>query len=493
MKWWNSTTNVALRSSGSRFVLSGQPQSFASFPPSVLPIEGSRVDSLLQLSIGRGTPQAEQWNRVAQLVATTRELRTTVLGCSTSVGCGSADPSPKCDASRGWPRLYHDAVQSDLHAMLPGWAYSVTTRAIAKNAVDPTYFAQCTTSFVDDRTNIVLVEFFTNLFGVFRQGNHTGLDATIEEIRRAAPNAAIVFVVWVKELVSRATLQLRSLIDVVAKRQSVDVVDLPHALLYMARASTRQVRATSWYAKGGNDHHPNGPGHWLMASAAARLVATRLGDAVPARTTLSNAQTIQSVGMYCADCNRLNLVKKQVCYNSADELPLARTPRGTWALVDEGGEKGVAKLGYVSTHVGDAVHLIMAPSLCAAGTGLVRLGYHLSTRPGQGALHLTCTGCVCKALHGILGPVSPFPTVQTDVRLVDARYFSIPGQLNGSLSVTASTNFGLAPLKHAAAHTAACTLRVEHVTSKIPRGERSRVRIDSLAVSTKCPQQNKAV
>ena len=121
--------------------------------------------------------------------------------------------------------------------------------------------------------------------------------------------------------------------------------------------------------------------------------------------------------------------------------------------------------------------------LCAGGNGSasVRIGYHMSTRPGQGALLLRCRGCACRGLSGILASVSPFPVVQTDVRLADGRYFSLPGR-NGSLSITASTLFAVQPWGDG--HP--CTVLVQHVRSALPRSDHSRVRLDSMAVSTKC-------
>ena len=80
--------------------------------------------------------------------------------------------------------------------------------------------------------------------------------------------------------------------------------------------------------------------------------------------------------------------------------------------------------------------------------------------------------------------VSPFPLVQTDVQLVDSRYFSVPGNLNGSLSVTASTTFAVQP----SSNSEACVVSVQHMRSKMPRSDTSRVRIDALAFSTKCPR-----
>ena len=477
--WW--TTINLTRRSRSLFVLSSQPQTFPSRHPTNIPVDLLHVESAVNVTFPAAGLQSEQWNRVAKLVARRRQLRLAILGCSTSVGCGSADPSPRCDASRGWPRLFHDAVQGEL-GKLPGWMYGVHTRVTAKNAVDPTYFAQCTTSFVDDSTHVVLVEFFTNMFGLFKQGNRTGLDATIEAIRMAAPNAAVVFVVWLKEVSSPISVHLRSAIRRVAKRQRVDVVDLPIILFQMRH---RKVPVASWYANRGLDHHPNGPGHWLLATAAAHLVVHRLAEATPLTAVLSVAGTRHTADMYCADCIAKRLIKRQVCHNTASTLPLRMPLVGSWTLVDEGGDKGVSKPGYVSTVIGDVAELVVASPLCPLGSSLIRLGYHLSSRPGQGALNLSCIGCTCQGLQGILSTVSPFPIVETDTRLMDPRYFSMPDQATASLSVTASTSFTGSP--HPGPRPTECVVRVKHVASSLPRSERSRIRLDSMAVQTKCP------
>ena len=113
---------------------------------------------------------------------------------------------------------------------------------------------------------------------------------------------------------------------------------------------------------------------------------------------------------------------------------------------------------------------------------MVRLGYLMSTRPGQGALHLRCRGCTCTGLSAYLRPVAPFPVVETDVRLADEMHFALPGQRNGSLAVTASTMFGVAPNPSGAA----CIVVVEHRRSSAPRGTASRVRLDSMSYFTKC-------
>jgi hypothetical protein len=44
-------------------------------------------------------------------------------------------------------------------------------------------------------------------------------------------------------------------------------------------------------------------------------------------------------------------VTEEACYPSADVLPLVGPLQGSWSVVDEGGAKGVKKLGLLSTQV----------------------------------------------------------------------------------------------------------------------------------------------
>ena len=492
--WWTATArappdDASIGATSSHFLLSGVRQTFDAVPPASLPLEVTQAH--LEKLVPSMTAQADAWDHAAYVVARRRTLRVAVLGCSTTNGCGSADPDSRCDAARAWPRLFHDAALSALPQQLPGWRYGVRTSVYAKNAVDPSYFGQCTASFVDSDTHVVLLEFFTNLFGVIKQGNHSGLDATVAAVREVAPQAAIVFVVWLKEVKSRAAAELRAFIEGAARRQRAELLDVPRLLQALAaRGAPRAVPVDAWYANQphgkGKDHHPNGAGHALLANASAHLLARRLARAVP-----PNAWARDAPGggvAACAGCRPTTpmstpwakKVKTQTCFNSADGLPVAAPLNGSWRLVDEGGAKGVAKLGYLSTQLHDRLALRLG-ALCN-GSAYARLGYHMSTRPGQGSLLLSCRGCACRPLTGILAAVSPFPLVPTDALLADTRYFALPGQLNGSLSVTATTAFGVL----AGPPGSTCTVRVEHVRSARPRSAESRVRIDSLALTTKC-------
>ena len=80
--------------------------------------------------------------------------------------------------------------------------------------------------------------------------------------------------------------------------------------------------------------------------------------------------------------------EKEVCYLSADRIPVAKA--GDWSIVDEGGEKKIQKLGYLSRRVGDALRLgPIAPGTC--GSAEVNLGYLRSWRPDQGAFAIDCS------------------------------------------------------------------------------------------------------
>ena len=109
----------------------------------------------------------------------------------------------------------------------------------------------------------------------------------------------------------------------------------------------------------------------------------------------------------------------------------------------------------------------------------VRLGFHMTAKPGQGALHVTCPGCALCA--GIKSPFmrkfQPFPHVPTDAVLAaDELGNDDPSTRVRNLSVTASTLFSL----HATSP--GCRLHITHVRSAAPRLQTSRVRVDSLVL-----------
>ena len=58
----------------------------------------------------------------------------------------------------------------------------------------------------------------------------------------------------------------------------------------------------------------------------------------------------------------------EVCWGGR-ALPRAAPLNGTWSLVDDGGHKGVSKLGLASTAVGERAALGPLPGPATAGTG----------------------------------------------------------------------------------------------------------------------------
>ena len=197
---------------------------------------------------------------------------------------------------------------------------------------------------------------------------------------------------------------------------------------------------------------------------------------------------------------------RERCYNSAEQIPIAggdgSKSRGSavmsssgssangssansrgFALHDEGGHKGVKKLGYVSHHIGDT--MMLGPlELPVPGTAFccrhvrVRLGYLISTHGGAGAMHLKCVGaCTCRPVKStFLRATYPFPLVQTGARYNSV--VTVPEDEN--VTMTAFTIF-IALMEGAGPQP--CHLRINHVKGHPQSKEQhSRVRIDSLAL-----------
>lgn len=186
---------------------------------------------------------------------------------------------------------------------------------------------------------------------------------------------------------------------------------------------------------------------------------------------------------------------------------------GGWRLVDEGGAKGVRKMGLLSERVGSAIRL--GPLLPHVRCGMLtaQLGFLQSWRATQGAFHIQCTGCRCHAIPGFWSaPINPFPIVQTSTRRqgranngqptpgAGCNQYAGPspptahGAKSGNsardasavrcelqnASVTAATRFWVV-LEEGRS----CSLLLHHIT--YPHGpslSHSRVRIDSLSLST---------
>ena len=148
-------------------------------------------------------------------------------------------------------------------------------------------------------------------------------------------------------------------------------------------------------------------------------------------------------------------IEEEECHPSADDLPLASPLNGSWAVVDEGGHKGVHKLGLLSRQVGDTIDLLpwRGPTNCRWLK--VQLGYLVSAkRPTLGGIHIDCIGCQCASFRTPFPKLYPFPDIQTY-----AYYNDDPTYADGNMTVTAMTTFYAAgdpdPSKK-------CTVRLTH-------------------------------
>ena len=309
-----------------------------------------------------------------------------------------------------------------------------------------------------------------------------------------------------------------------------------------------------WYAMNGTNHHPTRAGHHLMGEIAARHVLRRLTHAITAAgggagTSFSDdsvagssddvtsdeadegggdaavrlPRTEHEISPTAATSTTAMAAQREVCFNSAEAMPVHHYG-GSWQLVDDGEKtKGVSKLGWASTRTDDPPLLLgPLPVLRAAGYGsngsngrsassstppfpvcnTVRLGYLFSTRAGQGDLRIHCAGaCSCYAVgssHGQWQATYPFPVVKTDAGADHgadpAAGYQQPPDRN--LSVTAMTEFTLvhsrppdSPSANASA-AALCMLEVYHLRPQLSAHERSgvatgtpttRVRVDTLS------------
>lgn len=533
-----------------------------------------------------------------------RSLRVGLLGCSTTAGCGALSPTRMCSQELSWGRHFHDALYVHARAAnkSPGshaaGFRSVSTSVNYKNAVEASFFWDCTRALLGGNRDVILLEVFQNMYA------HHSLNATVNAMRRALPNAAIVFVSWLKPHHMMSPTERNARHRDAASALGVDLVDVPSALHVLHKRGP--PASESLYARtpsGGQDHHPNRRGHELIGLLAARCVARRLGWAgisssaarIRAIHVATSAQANgPSVGTRMTVGGVANAVSSdrgttpaelatakaherltpdELCYNAADQMPVvlprhrpaASTSRvaatirppaqgstgiqpvaitgghlganagmmkdtivggggisssssglvsmgpsdspglrsAGFSLVDDGVAKGVRKLGYASSQVGDRIMIgpLNLPHSTHGGRGChgtvrVRLGYLVSTHPGMGALNLKCSSsCGCRPIKStFLRRVLPFPRLETNGRasgsplqLVDA---------NESVSITAYTIF-IAKLPnvssssmHGGASSRAgsgargCYVEVSHVRAHgVPRSSTSsRVRLDSLAI-----------
>ena len=473
----------------------------------------------------------DTWAHTAMRMLRTRTLRVHIFGFSVLNGCFAHDlgyqPTPKllCDPAWGWSRRMADALQSTL-TRTPGLGgVRVHTSTFAKSAVDPSFFAHCLGDMLQPETDVVLLEAGSNMYD-FAHGE-TGLPLAIPAIRAYVPHAAIALVGFVppdylrawttttrrSAAVSNATSNdhvhdhpLRALMARDARALNCDIIDIP-ALVQQRLTNVSALMAAGctapglhdipagggaflptlgqWFAMNGTNHHPTRAGHHLIGEIAARHVLRRLIHAAAATTAHATGGSNDTTAPWTArgeagsehgsewpasehGSTSTSSQEREVCFNSADAMPVRRSG-GSWQLVDEGEKsKGVAKFGWVSTRTEDPPLVIgplpvlraasaqsggrNATSTSAAAAPVfpvcntVRLGYLFATRAGQGDLRIRCAGtCSCSPVgspHGLWQATYPFPIVKTDARFDADKH---PADRN--ISVTAMTEFTLIHLR----------------------------------------------
>ena len=253
------------------------------------------------------------WRELAQRVSTTRRLSVAVLGCSTTAGCGAADPSPRCDRDSAWPQLMRRKLNGTMDVVL---------NVHAKNAVSADYFSHCTEALLPTSPppDVVLLEVFQNLFGP-----RSGLNDTIVAVRRATTRSkaklttALAFVDWTKQPwhSSTSSASLASLhreIKATSAAFGIDVVGVSSTL------HSRPEGVRHFYARNGHDHHPSRLGHMLIADAVSAYLIDRLHRAAAAAAPASVPASPQHEPK---GVSSRSLMHRERCYPTAPSLPIA--------------------------------------------------------------------------------------------------------------------------------------------------------------------------
>ena len=312
------------------------------------------------------------------------------------------------------------------------------------------YFSHCTSSYLAPDADVVLVEVANNLWG-------TAVGPLLAAVREASPKAAVAFVNWRADPPE---------IERAARQGAADVVRVGKVVNELDRK--RAVVKRHLFAKYGHDWvHPSARGHAFMGLVAARYVAARWAEGgerarvrvVEASQARSRAGTRSGRGARAGDgqdevaSNDTPSRPRpwETCYTRADRLPLLRSTTRLpatagagspgWSLIDEGGTKGVTKLGLASWHVGDTLDIgpIPGPHGVACTAFDATLGYLLSSsRTDQGAFSISCAGsCHCAPFASPKPALYPFSLVDTDARRSKDDFF----RQQPNVSVTATTSF----------------------------------------------------
>ena len=478
---------------------SGHLQTFA--PLALLQVPGAATLTSLKLDQSEiwKASNGAGWARAAADARAGRRLKVVVLGTSPTAGCGSAEDvlseeySPGqqhnrsvghlklCDPTRSWGRHLRDFLVRLLGTSAPDVEIS------PKSAAAANYFGRCTSSRVPKDTHIVLLEVLTNVFG-------SDLAQLLRAVRHAAPSAATAFVMWPNfNGLFRYDANRASMLAA-AESEGADAVDFKSLILAMRM---RNPKIPSFYAQDGRDLvHPNPSTHQLLGAVMAHHIARRLADAHRiecAPVGRENGQHARTNRGPRAARNEIRAENEsaafETCYDSAELLPVQPSSAG-FELVDEGGDKGVRKMGYVSHTVGGSLLLgpLPIPPERQCAMAAVSVGYLLSTqRKGQGAFRIGCEGCSCTAIHNpFQKELYPYPIVQTDASLA-----SSPVWRKTNVTITAVTEWWaliraetscyvrLTHLAHADQPSGAVR-RTEGHPTETPKT--NRIRIDSMSV-----------
>lgn len=391
-----------------------------------------------------------QWLEVARL-ARSQTAKIVAMGCSTSSGCGCSEPwqlwklprnvtvGRKCIAEKSWARRALDALEQLKQRHGLGFEMSVHF----KNAVRADHWAFCTSSYVPDDTSIVLLEVATNVWG------HE-VDGLLSRVRECAPNAAIVFVNWAGQK------EDHDIIHKAASQFGADVIHVPNFVPWLV--AKREYKSHLFALRGIDKAHPSPQGHALIGALVARFVGRRLLDVLC--NGHSEMSEVPALGFSGPKRRRIrNATLDERCWTRADTLlEDAQTNNGSWALVDHGGDKGVRKLGLLSTRIGDVLDLRPWPAVgCMALS--VQIGYLVSaTMPNLGGFRISCPVCQCVKKPSVYEKLFPFPEVQTNAMYNDDTNFA-----TGNMTVTAVTEFVVMqkdPLQREP-----CTIRIMHIAA----------------------------
>lgn len=390
--------------------------------------------------------------------------RVAILGASVSVGCGAIWPSHRCQPVGSWGYVMHSRL------LLEHGATHVDLSC--RNSVTLSYFTQCASRFhLDGNTNVVLLEGEpamvmaprgTTLAAVDVVGIARDLCVVVAQLRRFAPNALYAFVGWPplsflrrnvteavrweRELVRHthaldpsihfafaapllqlAALRAAGVSELGRERDSQHAADDAHARRrWHARSLVAGTTTSALHA--GDSVHPNAAGHRLMGEIAAALIteAVRRGRSracVGAHGAVHETSrlTVDRSQQLAADPAAAGATAAEStvdwCYMSAPLIPVARPLAHGITLRDEGGDKGVQKLGFVSEIEGATLSIgpLVPEVRCALLEASV--GYLQSWRRTQGAFRIECVGsCACAGVPGSWSAASdPYPLVQTTI------------------------------------------------------------------------------